>query len=212
VTLRSLQNSINEANIWYQSALNEYNKLTIKSPINGIVSDVMIDLWQELSTGANVFSLVNNSENQVDISFTKEELSFIDIQKSVFVEYDWESYTGSIQWISQTADSNLKYPATISIDENVNLIWNIVNVEIPVQVKNPLFPINIVKVLDAWKWEINLLNSENIIETKVVATGNIYGKYIEILDDISSDTKIITNYVDNFTEDKFNLKIKTTYE
>ena len=212
VTLRSLQNAINEANIWYQSSLKEYNKLTITSPINGTVSQINIDLWQELSTGANIFSLVNNSENQVDISFTKEELTFIDTQKPVFVEYDWDSYTWSIQGISQTADSNLKYPATISIDENVNLIWNIVNVDIPVKVKNPLFPINMVKVLDAWKWEINILNTENKIETKIVATGNIYGTYIEILDEIDENTRIITNYVDNFTEDKFNLKIKTTYE
>ncbi len=212
VTLRSLQNSINEANIWYQSALKEYNKLTIKSPINGIVSSVDIDLGQELSTGTSVFSLVNNSENQVDISFTKQELNFIDTQKSVFVEYDWESYTGSIQGISQTADSNLKYPATISIDENVNLIWNIVNVDIPVKVKNPLFPINMVKVLDAGKWEINVLDEENNIKTKVVTTWNIYGKYIEILDEFPQETKIITNYVDNFSADKFNLKIKNTYE
>lgn len=212
VTLRSLQNAINEANIWYQTSLKEYNKLTITSPINGIVSSVDIDLGQELSTGTNVFSLVNNSENQVDISFTKDELTYIDIQKPVFVQYDGESYTWSIQAVSQTADVNLKYPATITIDENVNLIWNIVNVDIPVKVKNPLFPINIVKVLDAWKWEINILTQENKIETKIVATGNIYGKFIEILDDINPEVQIITNYVDNYSSEKFNLKIKTIYE
>lgn len=212
VTLRSLQNAINEANIWYQTSLKEYNKLTITSPINGIVSSVDIDLGQELSTGTSVFSLVNNSENQVDISFTKDELTYIDIQKPVFVQYDGESYTWSIQGVSQTADMNLKYPATISIHENVNLIWNIVNVDIPVKVKNPLFPINMVKVLDAGKWEINILDEENKIKTKVVSTWNIYGKFIEVLDEFSQDTKIITNYVDNYSPEKFNLKIKTTYE
>lgn len=212
VSLRSLQNAINEANIWYQSSLKEYNKLTITSPINWIVSSVDIDLGQELTTGTSVFSLVNNSENQVDISFTKDELTYIDIQKPVFVQYDGESYTWSIQAVSQTADVNLKYPATITINENVNLIWNIVNVDIPVKVKNPLFPINMVKVLDAGKWEINILDEENNIKTKVVTTWNIYGKYIEILDEIPQKTKIITNYVDNFSADKFNLKIKNTYE
>ncbi len=212
VTLRSLQNAINEANIWYQTSLKEYNKLTITSPINGIVSSVDIDLGQELSTGTSVFSLVNNSENQVDISFTKDELTYIDIQKPVFVQYDGESYTWSIQGVSQTADMNLKYPATISIHENVNLIWNIVNVDIPVKVKNPLFPINMVKVLDAGKWEINILDEENKIKTKVVSTWNIYSKFIEVLDEFSQDTKIITNYVDNYSPEKFNLKIKTTYE
>ncbi len=212
VTLRSLQNAINEANIWYQTSLKEYNKLTITSPINGIVSSVDIDLGQELSTWSSVFSLVNNSENQVDISFTKEELTYIDTQKPVFVEYDWKSYTWAIQGVSQTADVNLKYPATITINENVNLIWNIVNVDIPVQVKNPLFPINMVKVLDAGKWEINILDEENKIKSKVVATWNIYGKFIEVLDEIPQDTKIITNFVDNYSPEKFNLKIKTTYE
>lgn len=212
VTLRSLQNAINEANIGYQTSLKEYNKLTITSPINGTVSKVDIDLGQELSTGTNVFTLVNNSENQVDISFTKQELEYIDMSQNVFVEYDSQSYTWSIESVSQTADVNLKYPATISIDENVNLIWNIVNVDIPVKVKNPLLPINIVKVLDAGKWQINILNQENKIEAKVVSTGNIYGNYIEILEELPQDLQVITNYVDNYTPEKFNLKITNTYE
>jgi len=212
VTLRSLQNAINEAKIGYQTSLKEYNKLTITSPINGTVSKVDIDLGQEISTGTNVFSLVNNSENQVDISFTKQELEYIDLSESVFVEYDGESYTGSIDSVSQTADTNLKYPATISINENVNLIWNIVNVDIPVKVKNPLFPINMVKVLDAGKGQINILNENNEIKAKIVATGNIYGNYIEILEELPQDLQVITNYVDNYTPEKFTLKIKNTYE
>jgi hypothetical protein len=134
------------------------------------------------------------------------------MSQNVFVEYDSQSYTWSIESVSQTADINLKYPATISIDENVNLIWNIVNVDIPVKVKNPLLPINIVKVLDAGKWQINILNQENKIEAKVVSTGNIYGNYIEILEELPQDLQVITNYVDNYTPEKFNLKITNTYE
>lgn len=209
VTLRSLQNSINEARIWYQTALKEYNKLTITSPINGIVSEINIDLGQEINTGTQSFVLVNDSENEVDISFTKDELNFLDVDKPVFVEYDGSTYTGSIYSVSQTADMNLKYPATIQVNENVNLIWNIVEVDIPVEVENPLLPINIVKVLDAWKWQINILDAEDKIHTRTIKVWQIYGNSIEILEEIEPETRIITNFIDNYTADKFNLKIIT---
>lgn len=209
VTLRSLQNAIDDANIWYQTALKEYNKLTITAPINGTISDISIDVWQEINTGTPAFVLVNQSENEVDISFSKSELDYIDSDEPVFVEYDGKSYTGSIYSVSQTADKNLKYPATIKIDENINLIWNVVNVDIPVEIDHKLLPINIVKIVDDSKGQINILDEENKIHTQSIKIGNIYGEYIEVLEDLSPETRIVTNYVDNYREDKFNLKITT---
>jgi len=43
ITLRSLDNTISEARITYASALKEYQKLSVRSPINGTISEKFID-------------------------------------------------------------------------------------------------------------------------------------------------------------------------
>jgi multidrug resistance efflux pump len=44
VSLRALQNSINEAQIAYDSASKEYAKLTITAPIDGVIGDIFVDV------------------------------------------------------------------------------------------------------------------------------------------------------------------------
>jgi len=43
ITLQGLSNAIREAQISYASAAKEYGKLTITSPINGTISEKLID-------------------------------------------------------------------------------------------------------------------------------------------------------------------------
>ena len=54
---------------------------------------------------------------------------------------------------------------------------------------------------------INILNNWNI-EQLEISLWNIYGNLIEVQQDIPDETIIITNYIDNFDPEKFNLKIK----
>jgi multidrug resistance efflux pump len=77
VYLRSIKNEINEAKINYQTSINEYEKLTISSPINGIISYINIDLGQEINIGSSIFSIVNETEAEVNISFNRDELRLI---------------------------------------------------------------------------------------------------------------------------------------
>ena len=55
-------------------------------------------------------------------------------------------YAGSIYAISEVADNNLNYKATIVFKSTTNIIGNIVNVKIPVSTGKMLLPLNILEV------------------------------------------------------------------
>lgn len=211
LTLKNLDIVITDANIWYKQALKEYNKLVISAPISWIISDINVDVGQEINAGSPIVSIVNNSENLVEIWFTKEELSFVNNNDKAYVNYAWEVFEWYVYSISQSADANLKYKWKIKIKDKVNLLWSVVWVTVPVNVPNKLIPVNIVKIWSNNKWLVNTL-SGSIISQKEVKLWNIYNEKIELLDIIDEDFTVILNYVDNYDSEKFNLKINDINE
>ncbi|QFR39106.1 HlyD family efflux transporter periplasmic adaptor subunit [Candidatus Gracilibacteria bacterium 28_42_T64] len=215
VTLRSLNNAISDASISYRSTLKEYNKLTITSPIDGVIGSVLIDLGQEIATGTPVFTVLNTGDNEVSISFNKKELDFVSAGTEAFLDFEGKTYTGSIYSVATTADSNLKYVSKVTFSDDMNLIGNIVSIKIPVKVNKTLLPINVLKIKDSGVGTLNVLKSDPESGTGAlkiafveVELGNIYSDQVEILSDIEGSEEIILNYVDNFDPEKFILKVK----
>jgi hypothetical protein len=166
---------------------------------------------QEINAGSPMVSIVNNSDNLVEIWFTKEELSFVNNNDKAYVNYGWEVFEWYVYSISQSADANLKYKWKIKIKDKVNLLWSVVWVTIPVNVPNKLIPVNIVKIWSNDKWLVNTLSGSIIIQ-KEVKLWNIYNEKIELLDITDEDFTVILNYVDNYDSEKFNLKINDINE
>jgi hypothetical protein len=105
----------------------------------------------------------------------------------------------------------LRYKSKIKINEDVNLIWNIASVNIPVKLENKLLPVNIVSIWNSNIWSINIL-VDGSIEKKEVLLWDIYGELIEVKEILDDNINIITTYVDNFDPEKFNLKVKSIDE
>jgi hypothetical protein len=161
--------------------------------------------------GTPVVSIINNSDNLVEIWFTKQELNFVKINNKAYVNYAWDIFEWYIYSISQTADANLKYKWKIKIKDKVNLLWSIVSVTIPVEVSNKLIPVNIVKIWSNNRGSINTL-SWGLILTKDINLGTIYNDQIEIIEEVPENYTVILNYIDNYDSEKFNLKINDINE
>lgn len=211
LTLKNLEIVITDAEIGYKQALKQYNKLAIIAPISWIISNISVDIGQEINMWTPIVSIVNNSDNLVEIWFTKQELSFVKINDKAYVNYAGDIFEWYIYSISQTADANLKYKWKIKIKDKVNLLWSIVSVTIPVKVPNKLIPVNIVKIWSNNKGSINTLSGSVIIK-KDIQLGNIYNDKIEIVEKNTNDFTVILNYVDNYDSEKFNLKINDINE
>ncbi len=207
LTLKQLNTVIIDARLAYKEILENIEKFTIKSPINWIVWDVFIDLWQDVNVWTQLFSLVNNKNNEVLVSFNKKELGFISLWNDALVNIDWLSFSWSIYSISNVADSNFKYVSHVVFENDIDKIWELVKIKIPFETQKQFLPVNILKVVSPWKARINILENWEIKE-KTISIWDTFWDMIEISEKIDQNLEIIVNDVSNFDKNKFNLKIK----
>jgi multidrug resistance efflux pump len=74
VQLSLLEVGIRDAQVNLSDAQKQYAKLTITSPINAIVSDVMMDKGADVGMGTQVIKLVGTENNEVTITLDEEQV------------------------------------------------------------------------------------------------------------------------------------------
>jgi len=207
-SIKDVEIRVRDAEISYKKALNEVEKLFIKSPISWIVWEILIDRWQEVFSGNPAFNILSEWSKEITISFNKEELDYVsEWMKAYYV--DWaKTFTWTIYSISKNADSNLKYLAKVTIPSEASAIWNILNLNIPISLSNKLIPVNTIKINSLWLGTINYFSTWSTIEQAEVKVWKIYWDEIEIVWELDNDLNLILNYIDNFDSEKFTLKIK----
>ncbi|MDD2907241.1 MAG: biotin/lipoyl-binding protein [Candidatus Gracilibacteria bacterium] len=208
IRITDAQIRVRDAEISYKKALNEVEKLTIKSPITGIVGDILIDKGQEINNGTPAFNLLSEGQKEVTISFNKDELDFVSENMNAYYSDGVNTFTGKIYSISKNADSTLKYLAKVTMPSDASSIGNILNLNIPIELSHKLMPVNAVKINSSGLGTINYFSTGSTIEQKDIEVGTIYGDKIEILGNLEDNLNIILNYVDNYDSEKFTLKIK----
>ncbi|NUJ97789.1 HlyD family efflux transporter periplasmic adaptor subunit [Candidatus Gracilibacteria bacterium] len=211
VSLRALQNSINEAQIAYDSASKEYAKLTITAPIDGVIGDIFVDVGQDLAPGTPVVSILGNKKSEVEIAFKSDELSFISVGNKVNFDLSGREMTGSIYSITKVTDNSFNYKANVIFDTQLDTIGGVVSVKIPIKSSFSLLPLESVKIIGNNKGIISLYKDSKIQKQEIIF-GKIYGNLVEYKKNIDGtallkDDMIILNNVENFDEAKFNLKI-----
>jgi len=206
VTLRSLENSIADARVSYSSAAKEYAKLTITSPINGTIWDVMVDVWQEVFSWTNLFDIVSDSTPEIIVSFSALEKELVSIGQKVFVDSGDARVEGTIYSLSEVADENLNYKSTIVFQAGANIIGNIAQVKIPVSTSSMLLPLNIITTKWDEIWTVKTLSWSTFVDVRM-RMWEVYGEFVEILSCAKQceELKIITNDVSNFDENKFTI-------
>lgn len=207
LTLKNLDIIITDAEIWYKQSLKQYWKLTVIAPISWTISDILVDEWEEINPGTRLLNVTNNKKWEVEISLTDNELKYVKVWMVVDVIVNNKVEAATITSISKIADSNLNYTTTVSLENNVNLIWNIVVVKIPVIIDNILVPISLIETIWWGKAQIKSL-SWTWIENSVISLWKIWGNNIEILPWYDQNLDIITSEIKNFDSNKFNLKLK----
>ncbi|MCH2188388.1 biotin/lipoyl-binding protein [Candidatus Gracilibacteria bacterium] len=208
VTLRSLQNGINTAQIGYNLALTNYKKLTITSPIDGVMGNILVEIGQDVNNGGGVAQISGQKQNELEISFTRDELPFITLGNEVFLSHNGQTSTGTIFSLSNVADQNLNYASKILFDENIGVSGDVVELQVPIQAPYTLLPLDIVTVLSDSKGSIYVVQSGSII-SQDIELGNIYSQFVEFRDvNILENLDIVTSNVSNFDPNKFELSIK----
>ncbi len=209
VTLRSLENAIKEANVGYASSAKEYSKLVIRSPINGTISDVFVDVGQEVFSWNQLFNIVSDSTPEVQLAFSDSEKDLVQLGQKVKVRVNTKEVTWTIYSISDIADQSLNYKSTVVFDSWTNIIWNIVDVEIPVSTGKVLLPINIIETQGDNIWLVNVY-SWSTIQPVRIRMWEIFGEYVELVSCAQQceELNIIISDTSNYDENKFILTEK----
>ena len=161
IQLAMLDNAIVSAKIGYESMLTQYNKLSVRSPVSWIIGEILTTEGQEVWAGTQMFKVSGNQKQQIEVYITADEYTYIQSDKPVEVIYQDKSYTGNIDSISTVADRTNLYKATIQLDTDVSLLWDIAKVKFPIKLqKNTILPLDLVKILNdnegeikVWSWE-----------------------------------------------------------
>ena len=186
-----LDNAIVSAKIGYESALTQYNKLSVRSPVTGIILEVLVAEWQEVWAGTQMFKVSGNKKQQIEVYITADEYQYIQSDKPVEVVYQDSTYTWNIDSISTVADRTNLFKATIQLNSDVSLLWDIAKVKFPIKVlENTILPLDLVKILNDNQWEVKIW-SWNKTEWLTIDIKKVWWNFVELKKALPWDTKLI---------------------
>jgi len=90
---------------------------------------------------------------------TSEELKYLEVDDEVELLYQTSKIPAKIESISQVSTRDFTFKVVVTLLENVNIIGDFVEVSLPIQAQNILFPINILQVIPGNKALVSLYNS-----------------------------------------------------
>ncbi len=197
VTLASLQNAIDQAQVSYNEAVANASKLTVTAPIQGSISDVFVDVGEEVNPGTPLFGLTNTNDQEVVISLSSTEKDQIWVGKNVTVLQWDKTYNGIVASVSDIADAQLLYKTTIKLDQLSDRLGEVVRVQIPLSSPYTLLPLQAVDMLTSESGSIWVRNWAQP-EKMQVELGDVRGTSIEIRSTIWSWLEIITSAMNSY--------------
>ena len=211
VTLKKMNNNIKLSQNTSSQAYKEYAKLSLKSSIYGVITDIMVDTGQDVTTGTPIVKISNLKDIEAEIWLSQDELSFVKAGQQVVVNYGEKQILGKIISISPVADDNLMYKTTIKFDQKFKTIWGLVDIQIPVKTNQTLVPINIIEVTWEAQWSLKTY-SWGLLTNYAVDLWKVWWDKIEITSKLQKDLQIITTNISNFDDTKFELKLSSDWD
>ena len=175
-----LGNAITDAKIAYESALIQYNKLTLRSPVSGVIGSILISEGQELWVGTPAFKVSGTKKQQIEVYMTAEEYQYIQESLPVQIVYQDQMMTWLIDAMSTVADGTNLFKATILLEKEVPLLGDVAKVIFPIKVpENTLLPLEKVKILNENEGTIPILSGTTIVQLPIKIK-KICGSFVEL--------------------------------
>lgn len=204
---RVLQTQAKDAQLAYQDALKQLAKLTVWSPVRGILGDILVGPWQDVQVGTPLFTMLATDNQLLQTYISQNELPFITVGQEVYVIHNNQTITGIVQSVPRVADKNMQYRLTISIADTFETIPTTAKIHIPIKTWLPMLPINIIAGVQNNKGTISLLNNKGEVENKVVTIGKVRGDSVQLMTQIPENYRIILSDISNYNPDDFTIVI-----
>lgn len=206
LNLDTIRNNLAQAQVALREAEFNLSKLSITTPIDGIVADILVDVGQEVSMGTPIVKLVSNGQ-EVNVTLSDKELEGITVGDSVSLVQDQNLWTWVVVSIGKVADKNGNYPVKVFIEEWEFAVGSFIDVAISASRTNKVIPLNAITIVDNSLWQIVVWDGSEIT-TKLVTLGMVFGDYAEIKDTFDSTYQLVISDVKNFDPAKMVIKVK----
>ena len=206
VQLRLLDNAIVDAKIAYETALTQYNKLVVRTPVSGIIGEILVSEGQDVAAGNPVFKVSGLKKHQIEVHVTANEYKYLQQDKPVSVTYQRQNLTGAISAISTVADKTNLFKVTIELDSDLELVGDVAKVNFPILfTPHTLLPLGRVKILEDNLAAVPVM-SGGALADKLVKIKTIWGNFIELEEPFPADQTIVTTDMSSFDENKYVIK------
>ena len=209
ITRRNLDNSISEASLWQRQSDFELSKLVVRSPIDWVVEDILIDEGQEIQAWTPVVSLLAESTPEIQVSVSDYERNLIRAWQSVYIDIGRERFEWTISSVWEVADTRFNFPVSVGFRAAWSVLWSIARISIPVENDDFLLPIRIIDPIWDWQGRVPVLENGNI-ELVRLRLWRVFWDNIEVLS-CARDCdllEIIWSDISNFNPDDFTLRKK----
>ena len=198
------QKGIEQAQASYDSAARNLEKLTLTSPVDGIITAKNCNENELINQQVAAFVISNPNILQVDLKVTSNDLDKFDVGKEVKVVIGDDETTGTIKTVPATVDnSSSLYNVEILVDNGEGKFKSGVSAEVEVSIEEEAGVITIPKkaiVEEDGKKYVYIVTKEKKASKVEVQTGIETATEVEIKSGVSdSDTIVIggTSLIDD---------------
>jgi multidrug resistance efflux pump len=199
------------ADIALAQARRDYAKLSISAPVDGSITKLRTSVGETINPGSPIADFAGKKP-EIIIDIDPGLAENLGVGDSVDVIIGEQEIGGRITAVSSVAGTNLLSTVRIAVDEWQKYIGQSVIVRFrnlgTIDSKKVLLPIDAIKILSEWEWEISLLTSDKTIIKKVVQIENIGWANAEISGDLAPGDIVITSDISNYDAEKNTLQIQ----
>lgn len=189
--LNLLWNAIVDAKLAYESALIQYNKLSVRSPVSGVIGEILVREGQEVGMGTPIFKVSWTKKQQIEVYLTAEEYQYVQEALPVQILYQGQSLTGKIDAMSTVADKTNLFKATIQLEKEVPLVGDVAKVIFPIKVlENTLLPLEKVKILNENEGTIAVLSGDKV-EDFPIKIKRVWWSFVECKETLPGELTLV---------------------
>jgi multidrug resistance efflux pump len=203
-----LGTQIQDAELSYQDAMRQLAKLSVWSPVRGVLWQIFVTLGQEIQPGTPLFSVIGTDRQLLQFTVSEKELPYLRVGKEVLIIHNNDTLSWTIQSVPRVANSSMQYRVVVAADRALSTFGGIVRIQIPVDINRPLLPLKSINGIQSGQGIVHILNADNTIEKMSISLWQTRWSMIELLSDLSQDKKIITNDISSYDANNFDLEIQ----
>lgn len=190
------------AQVTYKLALDEFNKSTVKSPVTGILDDIIPDIGEYVSPGAEIARIVDMSKLKIYVNIPEKDVRFLKHGQIVDIypaEIGKEKAIrkGTINYISVAADqATLTHKVRIDIDADEEIRpGRIVRADIVRNTYMDVIVADLYTIIDKDGEKVVFINENGTARERKIIMGEMIGRKAVIISGLQpGDDVVVSNH------------------